>query len=286
MSPNDSVPDPLSLLKEAIRRVPATRYALAIGGVIAVIAIVVGGFRLNLWVAALGAVVMLVLMTVFVIFASLAVQQRETFRNPIIVFTWFCLLLIMATALVVFSSAFWRWPVDFGLLSSNSRQASLVKRITDLKERKPVDPPNSWTDYTLDYGGLANITLRYLHYVEENPTADSDNKVLNELKGLLSKIRERNTQEETHYFEKPPDSTYHSDKLPLVFGNVLQRIEEAKKEGILQEDAICFETGVRRWLVDAWLDDGATRKLLDDSGFVGSTPILSPNCRARLPELP
>ena len=55
---NGGISDPLSLLTEAIRRVPATKYALAVGAIIAVVAIV-DGFKVNLWVAVLGAVVML-----------------------------------------------------------------------------------------------------------------------------------------------------------------------------------------------------------------------------------
>jgi hypothetical protein len=284
--PNENLPGPFTLLKEAIRRVPATKYALAVGGTIAVIAIVVGGFRLNLWVAALGAVVMLVLMTVFVIFASLAVQHRDTLRTPIIVFTWFCLLLMMATASVIFSSAFWRWPLNFGLLSSDSPQASLLSRIDHLEQRQPVVPPNSWTDYVSDYGTLASIALQYLHYIEGNPGADSGNRILDRLQKAFEKVKGRNTQKQTQYFEKPPESDYHSNTLPVSFDNLLHKIREDNKDGLSQENEACYEAAIRRWIVDAWLDDGATRKLLDDSGFAGSTPTLSPYCRARLPGLP
>jgi hypothetical protein len=285
MSQNDNLPGPFTLLKEAIRKVPATKYALAVGGIIAVIAIIVGGFGLNLWIAALGAVVMLVLMTVFVVFASLAVQERDAFRNPIAVFTWFCLLLIMATASVVFSSAFWRWPLDFGLLSSDSPKTSLLKKISDLEQRKPVSPPNSWIDYTSDYGRLARITLQYVQYIEENPGADSDNKILNRLENALKIIEQRNSQEQTHYFEKPPDSDYHSTKLPGIFKTLLDKIRDDKKEGLSSDDEVCYETAIRRWLIYAWLDDGSTQQWLEDSGFVGTKPQLSNRCKARFPDL-
>src|SRR5258705_3279660 len=99
---------PFSILTQAIKVVPATKYALAVGGIIAVVAIIIG-FKINLWVATLGAVVMLVLMTVFVDFASLAVHSEQnraggTFRHQIIVFTLVRLLLIIAVWPVLFFS--------------------------------------------------------------------------------------------------------------------------------------------------------------------------------------
>lgn len=102
---------PPGLLTRAIRAVPAVKYALGIGGIIAVIAIV-SSFGLGFQVAFFGTIVMLVLMTVLVIFASFAGQPSSSFHAQALVFTWFSLILFMATAVVLFTSVFWGSPVD------------------------------------------------------------------------------------------------------------------------------------------------------------------------------
>lgn len=104
-------PKPHGFLQEAIKAVPAVRYALGIGGIIAVIAIV-SSFGIGFRVALFGTVVMLVLMTVLVIFAKLAGQASSSFQAPALVFTWFSLILFMAVSVVLFTSVFWGIPVD------------------------------------------------------------------------------------------------------------------------------------------------------------------------------
>jgi hypothetical protein len=103
---------PPSLLKQAIKAVPAVKYALGVAGIIAVIAIVRGGLNIDFRVAVFGTVIMLVLMTILVVFANLASQQKSSFRKPAIVFTWFSLLLVMATAALLFLSVFFGKPLD------------------------------------------------------------------------------------------------------------------------------------------------------------------------------
>jgi hypothetical protein len=111
-----------SLLRTAIKAVPAVRYALAVGGLISVVAIV-ASFGIDFRIAIFGAVVLLVLMTVLVIFAKLTGEKEAYFHTPGLALTWFCLLLFMATAVALLSSVLFGWPVDFHLQAS--RQVSL-----------------------------------------------------------------------------------------------------------------------------------------------------------------
>jgi hypothetical protein len=62
--------------------------------------------------AALGTVVMLVLMTTLVVFARIAKTTNAQMHTPALVFTWFALLLTMATAFLLFTSVFFGTPVD------------------------------------------------------------------------------------------------------------------------------------------------------------------------------
>jgi TonB-like protein len=102
---------PISVLKQAIKSVPAVKYALGIAGVIAVIAII-QGFKIDFRIAVFGGVIMFLLMTLLLIFANLAVEQKGIFHLPALVFMWFSLVLVMATALALFCSVFYGKPVD------------------------------------------------------------------------------------------------------------------------------------------------------------------------------
>jgi hypothetical protein len=102
---------PLSIFRESVKAVPAVKYALGVAGLVSVIAIV-RSFNLDARVAVLGAVVMFLLMTVLVVFARLSSLAAPDFRLPALTFTWFSLILVIAIALLMFLSVFFRWPVD------------------------------------------------------------------------------------------------------------------------------------------------------------------------------
>lgn len=102
---------PITLLREAIRAVPAVKYALGIGGAVALIAIVFS-FGIDARVAFVGAVVMLILMGVLVVFARMAGLPGTKLVLPALAFTWFALLLFMAVSVCLFTSVFFSNPVN------------------------------------------------------------------------------------------------------------------------------------------------------------------------------
>src|SRR5258707_13771063 len=89
--PDDNPSTPPSVLKQAIKAVPAVKYALGIGGIISIIAIV-RGFGIDFRVAVVGTVVMLVLMTVLLVFAKAASRPQSAFRGPAFIVTGFSLV--------------------------------------------------------------------------------------------------------------------------------------------------------------------------------------------------
>jgi hypothetical protein len=107
-----SGPNPLEILKLAIQAVPPVKYALAVGGIVAVIVIVIG-FKIDIRIAVFGTVIMLVLMTAVVVFARLTTESKSSFHAPAVVFMWFAVLLTMASALTVFLSVVVGWPADW-----------------------------------------------------------------------------------------------------------------------------------------------------------------------------
>jgi hypothetical protein len=124
----------MSILHEAIRAVPAVKYALGVAGIVAAIAII-QLLRVSLVTAVFGTVVMIVLMTLLVIFARLARTTPSKLTLPAQVFTWFVLLLTIATASFLFTSVFWRWPVDL----QNWIKQDARKTTTHLTEESPQE---------------------------------------------------------------------------------------------------------------------------------------------------
>lgn len=102
---------PIELLREATKAVPAVKYALGIGGVLAVVALVYS-FKIDPRVAFVGTIVVLVLMGVLVVFARMAALSGARLHYPVLVFTWFVLSLFMATTISLFASVFFKAPVD------------------------------------------------------------------------------------------------------------------------------------------------------------------------------
>jgi len=128
---------PPNFLKSAIRAVPVVKYALGVGGIVAVIGII-KTFRVSSRDAILGTVIMLVLMAVLVVGAKFAALTTGNLRTLISVFGWFCLTLFMATALCLFLSGFFGWPLDLrGEIRSSQSQAQEQPK-TEIPEPDPL----------------------------------------------------------------------------------------------------------------------------------------------------
>ncbi len=105
--------DPFKLLQNAIRAVPAVKYALGVAGIAAVVAIVVG-LRLNYQVAVFGTLIVLGLMFVLIVFSSLPQRQGANLGGPATVLVWFYTVAVMAVTILFMTSYFWGWPVTLG----------------------------------------------------------------------------------------------------------------------------------------------------------------------------
>jgi hypothetical protein len=106
-----SLAQPLAVIRLAMREVPAVKYALGVAGVVAVIA-VIAALRIDLRVAAFGVPVLFIFMVVLVVFAHVAITSPDYFRLPAIIFIWVSLLLVIGVGVLLFSSVFFRTPVD------------------------------------------------------------------------------------------------------------------------------------------------------------------------------
>src|SRR6266850_1819406 len=101
--------NPVTILKGAIKAVPSMKYALAVLGLMAVVAIVTV-WRIQYEVAIVGAVILLGLMVPVLIFAKLTTMKPGRLIIPALVMMWSFLLLTVATAFLLVTCAFFQWP--------------------------------------------------------------------------------------------------------------------------------------------------------------------------------
>lgn len=95
------------------------KYALAVAGILAVVGLA-GAFRISPLAAVFGAVIILVLMVAMVVFARLTTVKRGNLVLPALVMMWSFLLLTIATAALLFTSAFFQWPRALNELSAKT----------------------------------------------------------------------------------------------------------------------------------------------------------------------
>lgn len=102
---------PYRVLKDAIRAVPAVKYALGVAGIAAVVSIV-EAYRTDLRISVIGALITIILMVILVLFARLSTLAASRFHLPALVFTWFSLVLLISTSILLFTSVFFAWPLN------------------------------------------------------------------------------------------------------------------------------------------------------------------------------
>jgi hypothetical protein len=125
-------PNPFHTLQQAVRAVPAVKYALGVAGIVSVIAIIKVGWQIDALTGVLGTVVMFVLMTVLVVFAKLSAAAASEFRLQILFLIWSSLIITISTAILLFTSAFFMWPLAFE--SEEYSATRNDRRVWDLEE--------------------------------------------------------------------------------------------------------------------------------------------------------
>jgi hypothetical protein len=123
----------MSIIREAMKVVPSVKYALGVVGIIAAFAIIkIFGFDLR--AAMTGVVVMLALMFLLLAFSHYTTHGSDSLRRPLSMLAYFFAFLVMATLSLLFSSVFFRWPMDLsGVISETAGRKELVPS-PDIKE--------------------------------------------------------------------------------------------------------------------------------------------------------
>lgn len=119
---------PVEILRQAIKAVPAVRYALGVAGLAAVV-VIVAGFNIDYRIAVFGVVIVLILMTVLVVFAYLvkvAEGISASLAAAALFLVWAAIALVIATASFLFTSYFFSWPRPLENVVANDETNELI----------------------------------------------------------------------------------------------------------------------------------------------------------------
>jgi hypothetical protein len=100
---------PWAIFRTALKAFPPLKYALAVLGIVSAIA-VIKGFGIDFRVAVFGTIIMMVLMSALVVFASLTKVKSPQVRAAAYVMMWAFLALTILSAGLLFTSAFFDIP--------------------------------------------------------------------------------------------------------------------------------------------------------------------------------
>ena len=91
------------------------------------------------------------------------------------------------------------------------------------------------------------ITNEYVLYIQQTPTGDKKDRVMNELRGTLAVIKTRN-QDGTKYYDT---SDYHSYRLPAEFSGILDKIKASKQAGNDAAHIGAVQAAMKNWSAES-----------------------------------
>jgi hypothetical protein len=181
---------PLAVLRLAVRQVPSMRYALGVGGIAAIVAIVLTGWKLPPQKAVIGTLIVFVAMVVLVIFAALSKESTPGLRPLALSMAWSFLAITVATAALFVSCAFFSRPksleclmdgkcgdgTDGGLSPSRGVATAIVDRATSILDdmyaqrfEKVYSQLSPALQQSLPFAQFRAIARRQLPQLESGP---------------------------------------------------------------------------------------------------------------------
>ncbi len=101
---------PLRMLESAVAQVPALRYAVGVGGIAAVVAIILTGWKLEPQTAVFGGLIVFIAMVVLVAFAALSRSGPRVLRPLALFLAWAFMLITVTVAGLFVGCAFFDQP--------------------------------------------------------------------------------------------------------------------------------------------------------------------------------
>lgn len=125
----------LDLIQRGTKAVPATKYAVGILGMVAVVALV-AQFKLDPRLAVFGTIILLGLMVLLVIFAKFSQTAPAEFRGPVKLLMWAFVLLFIVNCLLLSAHAFLGWPEIHAFSSGSPSQVVPVSADSSHAEKR------------------------------------------------------------------------------------------------------------------------------------------------------
>ncbi len=152
---NPSANPPATLLQQALKFTPAIKYAVAVAAIAGLIATALR-YGLSAATLVLGVIVVVGLMVLFFAFSQLEQADKRAKSVAGMVVLWSFLLLCIGSAALLFSSAFFNWPLPL-------RAAVLGSRAEDASASKShgVEPGiiGTWECSTEEFGAPVRIVF-------------------------------------------------------------------------------------------------------------------------------
>lgn len=135
---SDKPVTPWGVLLEAVRAVPAVKYALGVAGVASAAAIAIAFFKSPV-AALLATIVMFALMAVLYVFTRLVAAEKQHAKGAGLAMMWLCLGLFFFWSVCLTLSVFFDWPKPLPALLG--RLLDTPKAATGTRETGAADPP-------------------------------------------------------------------------------------------------------------------------------------------------
>jgi hypothetical protein len=111
------------MIKQGVKAVPQMRFILAVGAIMGTLSVIVSILKLDLRLAVFGALLIIVLMSLTVVFARISALQ-EALRAPAMVMAWFSMILMIGCSILLVTSVFWAKPLNLSCWLDSSRCSS------------------------------------------------------------------------------------------------------------------------------------------------------------------
>jgi hypothetical protein len=129
---------PASFITAAEEAHPAFRYAIAVAGLFAIV-VIFAKFGVSLAALVLGAIAVIALMVVFLVFAQASKLTRTHLNLPAQVLVWAYLLMIVGGSLLVIASIFFNAPLPLRTLIVQKLSIT-APATTDVEKQPQVSP--------------------------------------------------------------------------------------------------------------------------------------------------
>jgi tetratricopeptide (TPR) repeat protein len=132
---------PASFIRATKAAPPACKYAMAVAGLVAIVAVVLR-FGVSLATLVFGSIIIGVLMIVFVVFAQAAAIAKTILAVPALVRIWSFLLLALATAVGLSTSAFFNTPLPLKttIMRAFSKPLEPTRGVVQSNPQMPSSP--------------------------------------------------------------------------------------------------------------------------------------------------